>query len=59
MTDEKFNNSMKKLAVFLHNISLLCDTTQREVLLDCIKKSEKDLKDGKKISFEKLLFEIG
>ena len=59
MTDENFNKIMNKLEVFLHNLHLLSDTMQREVLVDCLKKAEKQIKDGKMVSFEKLLFEVG
>ena len=59
MTDEKFNEKMKTLETFLHNFHLMCDTTQREVLFDCLKKGSKDIKEGKLISFDKLLFELG
>ena len=41
MTDENFNKMMKKLEVFLHNVHLLSDTVQRDVLYDCLKKAEK------------------
>lgn len=59
MTDENFNKMMKKLETFLHNLHLLSDTMQREVLFDCLKKAQKQIKDGKMISFDKLLFELG
>ena len=59
MTDEKFNEKMKTLEAFLHNFHLMCDTTQREVLFDCLNKAVKDVEKGKMISFEKLLFELG
>lgn len=58
MKDENFNKLMKKLEAFLHNLHLLSDTMQREVLLDCLKKAQKQIKDGKMISFDKLLFEV-
>ena len=55
MTDEKFNEKMKQLEVWLSNIYLLFDTVQRESLYNCIKKAQKDIKDGDKISLEKHL----
>lgn len=58
MTDERFNENMKKLEAFLHNLHLMCDTTQREVFYDCLTKATKDIKKGNMISFDKMLFEL-
>lgn len=59
MTDDRFNEKMKQLEAFLHNVHLMCDTMQREVLYDCLTKAVEDIKSGNTISFNKLLFEIG
>lgn len=59
MTDERFNENMKKLEAFLHNLHLMCDTAQREVFYDCLNKATKDIKKGNMISFNKMLFEVG
>lgn len=59
MTDERFNQNMKKLEAFLHNLHLMCDTMQREVFYDCLIKATQDIKRGDMISFDKMLFEVG
>ena len=55
MTDENFNKSAEKLGAFINNLNLLCDTSQREALICCLKKATKDIKEGRQIKLNTVL----
>ena len=55
MIDENFNKNVEKLGAFINNLNLLCDTAQREALIDCLKKATKDIKEGRQIRLNTVL----
>lgn len=59
MKDSICRERLQSLQSYLNNLMLLSDTTQREVLLKCLDKARKNIKNGQPIVFQKEIATLG